>query len=603
MGLYLPLMKVTTLADAVERAAEEGAGRGYRFVRNHRWEEVFLTFGDVERETERLGGALQELGLRKGDRVALILPDPQPFVLTFLAALRAGVVPVPIYPPTPSGNLAAYLDNTRHIVHRSGARAIVTTPEIRPLLGKVQAECRAVQNVTSFDLLTEIDRRLQRPDLSGDDIAFLQFTSGSTSRPKGVVVTHGNLLANIRNIRVEGLRIDSEVDSALSWLPLFHDMGLIGFVLTPLVGAIQATLMSPVLFLLRPSFWLRSMSRYKATMSFGPNFAYALCVRRIRESDLQDVDLSHWRVAGCGAEPIRAQTLETFASTFAKVGFREQSFYPAYGLAESTLAVAFSRGLPTDCVDATALRETGRAVPCDETAEGALRIVSCGRAFEGHQIGVFAVDDATCEHSLPEGVVGELRVKGPSVSSGYFEDPELTARSFVDGWFRTGDLGYLRDGNTHVCGRSKELVIVNGRNFYPQDIEWEAGQVPGVRKDNVIAFGTRAASSDTESLVVVLELSVRDPAQRARVTAEVSARIMESLGVALDKVVVLDAGTLPKTSSGKLQRTKVRQMFEQGELLSLLGTRRPDPALRAKELESSQLAYSKCADSEREPAE
>lgn len=586
-------MKVTTLADAVERAADKGAGRGYRFVRNHRWEEVALTFADVERETERLGGALQELGLHKGDRVALILPDPQPFVLTFLAALRAGIVPVPIYPPTAFGQLAAYLDNTRHIVHRSGARAIITTTEIRPLLGRVQAECPSVQSVISFDVLTEIDRRLRRQALAGDDIAFLQFTSGSTSRPKGVVVTHANLLANIHNMMVEGLSIDPAVDSALAWLPLFHDMGLIGFVLTPLVGAFQTTLMSPMVFLLRPSTWLHSMSHYKATMSFGPNFAYALCVRRIRESDLQGVDLSHWRVAGCGAEPVRAETLETFAAAFAKVGFRRQSFYPAYGLAESTLAVAFSQGLTTDCVSGRTLREKGRAVPCDASADDALRIVACGPAFKGHQIGVFAVEDATCEHSLPDGVVGELRVRGPSVSSGYFEDPELTDKAFVDGWFRTGDLGYLRDGNTYVCGRSKELVIVHGRNFYPQDIEWVAGQVPGVRKDNVVAFGTTAAGRDTEIVVVVLELSLRDPAERVRVTGEVSARVMESLGVAVEQVVVLDPGTLPKTSSGKLQRTKIRQMFEQGELLSLLGTRRPDRVAQAQEMVRSQVEYDK----------
>lgn len=587
-------MQTESLAAALERAAERGEGRGFRFVKNDKWKDSFLTFAEIEQETARIGGALQELGLRKGERAALILPDTHAFVVTFLGALRAGIVPVPIYPPSGFGQLGGYLDNTRHIVAKSGAKALITSKVIKPLLGTVQASSPALETVATFSTLQESNARLRPAALGPDDIAFLQFTSGSTSRPKGVVLTHGNLLANIRNIIVEGLRIDPTVDSAMTWLPLFHDMGLIGFVLAPVVGTIQTTFMSPLVFLMKPASWLEAMSHYQATMSFGPNFSYALCVKRVRERELEGVDLSGWRVAGCGAEPIRGENLEAFADKYEKLGFRKESFYPAYGLAESTLAVSFARGVPTDRVKASVLWSEGRAEPTEST-DDSLRIVSCGPAFENHEIGVFAVDDASCETRLPDRVVGELRLHGASVSQGYFEDPELTKEAFVDGWFRTGDLGYLADGQAHVCGRLKEIVIVHGRNFHPQDIEWEASQVPGVRKGNVIAFGTLDAVADCEKVVLALESGAVEPAERERIEADVRARILEVIGIALDEILVLSPGTLPKTSSGKLQRTKTRQLHHEGLLAQRVSVREADRVEQVKHVARSQFHYLKLA--------
>jgi acyl-CoA synthetase (AMP-forming)/AMP-acid ligase II len=588
-------MKASSLAEAVELAAKKGQDCGFRFVKNDKWAESFVSYAELERQTARVGGAMQELGLRKGDRLALILPDNEPFVVAFLAAMRAGVVPVPIYPPMAFGQLAGYLDNTRHIVHRSGARALVTTPVIKQLLGTVQSHCPALEQVVTFGALGEIDRALRPVAIRPDDVGFLQFTSGSTARPKGVVLTHASLLANIHAIYGEGLRIDPQADSALAWLPLFHDMGLIGFVLTTLTGAFPSTFLPPMVFLLRPASWLQAMSRYGATMTFGPNFAYALCVKRVREREMQGVDLSRWRVAGCGAEPIRAETLEGFATHFARWGFRKEAFFPAYGLAESTLAVSFSRGVPTDCVRASTLWADGRADACEPGDDDSLRIVDCGKPFEGHEIGVFALEDEAGASPLPERVVGELRVRGPSVSAGYFEEPELTGKAFVGGWFRTGDLGYLAGGRAHVCGRSKELVIVNGRNFFPQDIEWVASQIEGVRKGNVVAFGTAGEDGDSETVVLALETGATDPAERTRITNEVRARVIEVVRLALEKILVLDPGALPKTSSGKLQRTKVRQLYESGELAQLRSAREPDRIESVKTVARSQLEYLKLA--------
>jgi len=361
------------------------------------------------------------------------------------------------------------------------------------------------------------------------------------------------------------------------------------------VATIHTTFLTPMTFLFRPASWIQAMSRYKARMTFGPNFAYALCVKRVRDKDLEGVDLSHWRVAGCGAEPIRAETLEAFADRYAPYGFRKEAFYPAYGLAESTLAVSFARGLPTGRVKASVLWSEGRAEPVEESSADSLRIVCCGQAFEGHEVGVFDLDDTTGEQQLADCHVGELRLRGPSVTQGYFEEPELTKNAFAGGWFRTGDLGYKSGGDTYICGRAKELLIVRGRNYYPQDIEWEASQIEGVRKGNVIVFGTNAEDGDGEGVVLVFETGEKDPAGREKTAAAVRTRVMHFTGIQLQDVVPVATGVLPKTSSGKLQRTKTRDLYERGELSGRASARAPDRVGAVKEIARSQLEYFKLA--------
>jgi fatty-acyl-CoA synthase len=585
--------RLRTVVQAIEDAASSSS-TGYRFIQEDKADEPFFSHAGLERATARWGGALQSLGLRKGERVALILPDNTDFVLAFLGAVRAGIVPVPIYPPTGLGKLAGYLENTLHIVERSGARVLLTSNEVKLVLGTIQTRAPALERIVAVEGVRGMREALRPEKIALDDVCFLQFTSGSTSRPKGVVLTHENLAANVRSIMELGLSIQEGVDHGVSWLPLYHDMGLIGFVIAPLYHRNSITFLPPLLFLKRPARWLDAISRHRGSISFGPNFAYALCVKRIRDHELEGLDLSSWRVAGCGAEPIRAENLRAFTRRFGDVGFRESAFVCCYGMAESTLAVSFSRlgaGVNTDTVRGDALWSEGKAEPAAPDEEGGSDVVECGSAFEGHAIAVFAPDDRESATPLGERQVGELRIQGPSVMQGYFNEPELTAEAFAGGWLRTGDLGYLAGGKVHVCGRSKEVIIVNGRNYYPQDLEWEASRVEGVRKGNVIAFGTMKPHNDRERVIIAFETGVTGDAERQALRGEVRRVVQQALGLTVDDVLPLSIGVLPKTSSGKLQRRKTRELYEEGELAARTSAREVDRVDMAKEIAKSQLSY------------
>ena len=603
-----------TFGAALEDAAKADPTLGFRFISEEgvpgfapkAQSEASFSYTALERASARYGGALQALGLQKGDRVALILPAAEDFVLCFFGAMRAGIVPVPIYPPLGLGQLQGYLDNTRHIVAKSGARALVTTAQIKRMLGTVQSACPSLEQVVAVEAIRESLELLKPVKLTGDDIAFLQFTSGSTSRPKGVTLTHANLMANVKCITHDGLHMSGD-DVGVSWLPLYHDMGLIGFVLAPILYRTPIVFLPPLLFLKRPVSWLQAMTRHKGTISFGPNFAYALCVKRIRERELERIDLSSWRVAGCGAEPIRPETLEAFAESFSKVRFSKDALLPSYGMAESSLAISFtelSEGMKTLAVDSETLwgENLARVVPDDDAH--AVRLVSCGRQFEGHEIAVFASDDAESATPLAEDHVGELRIKGPSVMKAYWQDDERSREAFAGGWLKTGDLGLLHGGHVFICGRSKEVIIVNGRNYYPQDIEWEASLVDGVRKGNVIAFGARDNTErDRERVVLAFEVQdankLLEPKElvldKQPLISAVRKAVLDGMNLSLDDVVPLAPGVLPKTSSGKLQRARTRELYESGELLARKSMRDQDKLSVLKEAAKSQLSYFKLA--------
>lgn len=603
-----------TLAAAIEDAAKADPTLGFRFVSEEgvpgfgggNASEASFSFTALERASARYGGALQALGLKKGDRVALICPTNEDFVLCFFGAVRAGIIPVPIYPPLGLGNLQGYLDNTRHIVAKSGARALVTTAQIKRLLGTVQAAAPALEQVVAVEAIRESLEPLVPTKIDPDDIAFIQYTSGSTSRPKGVTLSHANLMANVKCIMQDGLRMGPE-DSGVSWLPLYHDMGLIGFVLSPLVHRTSVVFLPPLLFLKRPASWFQVFTRHKGTVAYAPNFAFALCVKRIRDRELEGIDLSSWRVAGCGAEPIRPETLEAFAERFEKVGFSKKALLPSYGMAESALAISFTElgeGVKTLSVDGALLWAEGEVRLVDEGDEAAVRLVSCGSSFPSHDIAVFPRDDASGAEPLPEDRVGELRIRGPSVMKGYWEDAERTREAFADGWLRTGDLGFLHDGRVYICGRSKEVIIVNGRNYYPQDIEWEASRAAGVRKGNLVAFGARDnVERDRERVVLAFECQdtpkTADAKELARDKRElvqaVRKLVQDGMGLTLDDVVPLAPGVLPKTSSGKLQRAKTRELYESGELTERRAARAEDRLGVLKEAAKSQLSYLKLA--------
>lgn len=586
-----------TVVQALEDAASSNR-TGYRFIEEGKSAEPFFTYSGVERATARYGAAMQAMGAQKGDRVALVLPDNQDFVFAFLGALRIGAIPVPIYPPAGLRKLGGYLENTLHIVKKSGARFLFTDADIKKLLGTVQSGAPELQKVVGIEGVRSSKEQLKPVKVGLDDTCFLQFTSGSTSAPKGVIVSHGNIAANVHAFMKSGLAVEDAVDAGVSWLPLYHDMGLIGFMLGPLYHRNTITFIPPLLFLKRPARWLETISRLRASISFGPNFAYALCVKRVRDKDVEGLDLSSWRVAGCGAEPIRAANLEAFAEKFASIGFNRRALLPCYGMAEATLAISFDGlgdGVRVDWVDGDELTAEAKAKPAEPRSSGALEIVNCGKAFEGHEVLVFDPDDELSEHPLPERSVGELRVRGPSVTSGYFNEPELTRDTFAGNFLRTGDIGYLADGDIFICGRKKELIIVNGRNYYPQDLEWEAGKIEGVRKGNVIAFGTQKPLNDRERVVIAFETSVREQAGRDEVASEVRKAVRTATGLTVDDVVPLAAGVLPKTSSGKLKRNETRALYENGQLFDRTSVREGDVLGIAKEIAKSQIGYVKNA--------
>jgi acyl-CoA synthetase (AMP-forming)/AMP-acid ligase II len=574
-----------TLPRALERAAER-TGYGFTFVHDdlreeeHTWESLLW-------RAKEIAVSLRERGMRKGDHVALVLPEAGEFVPTFLGVIQGGGVPVPLYPPMGVGQLGGYLDHCKHIVGASRAGLLVTNRQIRAVLGTLREHAPTLREMLLFADLRGDASLFRDPGLTVDDPCFIQFTSGSTSKPKGVVVSHGNLAHNAWAVMREGLD-SSDEDRGVSWLPLFHDMGLIGFVIAPIHHRVPVSFMSPMTFLKRPVTWLEVLSKHRGTITYGPNFSYAITAKRVRDKDLEGIDLSHVRVAGCGAEPIQAETLRGFAERFGKVGFRERAFVPSYGMAEYTLAIAFSRGVPTDRVRSEALWAEGAARPAEAGDEPSalVEIVGCGRAFAAH--GIRIVDNET-RAVLPDRRVGEIEVRGPSVMQGYFELPEKTRETINDeGWLRTGDLGYLVDGDIYICGRAKDVIIVNGKNYYPQDLEWAGSEVEGVRAGNVIAFPSYREGLGREAVVVVAESKQTEG--RDALANEIRAHVAKATGLTVDDVVVVDVGTIPKTSSGKLQRAKARTLYETGELKK----REDEGALKvAGRVVESQLAHLK----------
>ncbi len=552
---------VRTLVDALSKLPR-GAARGFRFV-TVRGEERYYPHEALEREARRRAAKLAQLGLRKGERLALAIADREEFVLSFLGAAVAGLVAVPIHPRV-SFNFKtrqSYAETVSHIVRSAGARMLLTPASSREAIEGALASDTGLERVLLVEeFLAGEPPATEFPQVNPDDLCFLQYTSGSTSLPKGVMVTHGNLVANAEAFRgPKGLDLRRE-DVAISWLPLYHDMGLIGFVLDTLICDLPTVLLATEAFVRRPGVWMEAMSKYGGTITFAPNFAYALAARRTRDEDLAGLDLSRLRVAGCGAEPINADVMRQFCARFAAVGFRPEALLPCYGMAEATLAITFhdyDQPIVTDTVYASTL-SIGKAVPAKRDAGlRTVELVGCGHPFPGHELRV--VDESG--RPLPERSVGEIISRGPSTTPGYFGQPEATANGYRDGWLHTGDLGYVAGGQLYICGRSKDLIIIHGANYYPQDIEWAVAEVPGVQRGAVVAFSVMRDGEET--LIVCAEGKAPDAVALKRAIAE---KVAESAGLRAAQVAVVQVGSLPKTSSGKAQRRKTKAQFEAGEL-------------------------------------
>lgn len=570
---------MVTLADALERATRAVVG-GFRFLEESGGED-WLTFAELLTEADRIGGGLLADGLRPGATVGLVLSRPRDFVVAFLGAVRVGAVPVPLYPPAVGlRRLEAYAAGIREMLARAGAQAVVADPAVCDLL-RAESHRVSVPALLGLEGLRGGGARavLFRPAPS--DPCFVQFTSGSTARPRGIRVTHGNLAANVRAFMHEGLRVTPE-DSGVTWLPLYHDMGLIGFVLGPLWTQNTVTFLSPQSFLKRPLRWLQALSRHRATVSFGPSFAYSLVTRRLSAADLDGLRLDRWRVAGCGAEPVHAPTLAAFAERLAPTGFERRSLVACYGLAEATLAVTFAdldRGITTDAVDSYRLAAEARAEAPTEADAPTQRIPCCGRPFRDHEVAIFAPEDGASERPLAPRRVGEIRVRGPSVAPSAEGEPLPALTAAAGGWLRTGDLGYLAEGELYVCGRLKELIIIHGRKYIPSDLEAYAAEVDGVRRGHVVAFGAASPSTHDERLVFAVEARTSEPAARARIAREVARAVANATGLLVSEVSVLGPGALPRTSSGKLRRAEVRARHAGGELTTRGARRRPAPVL------------------------
>ena len=518
-------------------------------------EDLFLSFHELRLAAQRRAAHFASLGLRKGDRVALVVPEGEHFIPAFLGAMWAGLIPVPLYPPVSLGKLDAFMEALVAILNVARPRALVTSERVRNVLWPAVGRIPSIEKVVTCEELAAEPAGALPPAVepADSDIAFLQFTSGSTALPKGVMVTHGSLAANCKAIVVDGLKV-GPADTAVSWLPLYHDMGLIGFVLATVSYGIRTVFIPTVSFIKNATLWLETLHKHKGTMTFAPNFAYALVKKRARAEQIARWDLSGVRVFGCGSEPINPETMRKFVETFAPAGLKPSALLPCYGMAEATLAISFvglSEPLRTDLIDAERYHAERKAAP-----GAGLEIVNCGRTFPGHELSIQDEDGRI----LPDRHVGEICFRGPSVTAGYWDNPEATRAAFRDGWLRTGDLGYLVDGEVHISGRIKDILIVNGRNYYPQRIEWLVDDIPGVRKGSTVVFTRPGAAS--EEIVVAAETRA-DP---AALRAEIIARVSEEFQLAVCDVALVGPGALPKTSSGKLQRRKTREQYLSGTL-------------------------------------
>lgn len=554
-----------------DQAAEQPEKTAYVFL-DDRDGATEITFGELDRRARAIAARLQ-LELKAGDRALLVYPAGLEFIAAFFGCLYAGVVAVPAtYPkpkrPMPRLNRIA-VDCDAHVALSTGQTLTTLDPDL------LSADAATSLWIATDELDDALAELWERPETHDGDLAFLQYTSGSTSDPKGVMVSHANLLNNLECIRKSFGIGDTEDDLVSStgvfWLPAYHDMGLIGGILTPLYMGGRSVLMSPTAFLQRPMRWLQSISDYHATISGAPNFAYEYCVRRTTADERASLDLSHWRLAFCGAEPIRAETLQHFADAFEVAGFGIDSFYPCYGLAETTLLAAGPdwRHEPTVFeVNRAALAEHRVLGACGEPAEMVQRLVGCGAAMPEHRL-LIVRPETSIECEADE--VGEILIQGPSVTQGYWERPEDTERDFgarVEGYagqfLRTGDLGFFRDGELYVTGRVKDVIIIRGRNHYPQDIEQSAEEShPAVLPGAAFAL----VDGDDERLVVVhqLDRQYRD-ANHHEIIQAIRRAIVEQHELDPCAIVLIRQTSLPVTSSGKVQRNLCRDQYLAGEL-------------------------------------
>jgi 1-acyl-sn-glycerol-3-phosphate acyltransferase len=520
-----------------------------------------LTYRDLHDEACAAAGGLIERGVRSGDRVAIMLPTSRDIFIAFFAVLFAGAIPVPIYPPFRLAQIEDHLLRQAGILRNAEASALITSAEIRVIGRLLLGLVHSVRHIVTIADLAKGEALLAPLPATTDTTALIQYTSGSTGDPKGVVLSHGNLLANIRAMGA-ALKATS-ADRVVSWLPLYHDMGLIGCWLGSLYYGAPALIMSPVSFLADPARWLWAIDDHKATISAAPNFAFEFCLKSIDSERISGLDLSSLRAVLNGAEPVSPITIKRFTDRFAAFGFRPGMMAPVYGLAENAVGLAFppiGRAPLIDRVDRRSLDQSGVARVVGAERADAVALVACGRPLPHHEIRV--VDDAGRE--APERQEGRLQFKGPSATQGYFQNPEKTRALFDGDWLETGDRGYIAGGDVFITGRIKDLIKRAGRNIYPQELEEAIGSLEGARKGCVAVFPTLDRRAGTERLIVMAETRVTGEAAREALRKSIIDTSHALLDLAPDEVLLTPPHTVPKTSSGKIRRSAARAMFEAG---------------------------------------
>ncbi len=544
-----------TLPEALDYAAQGASGLAFHAMRGGHV--ASLPYHELRLDALALARRLLGAGLARGDRVAMLAETTPDFVRAFFASQYAGLVPTPLPLPPAFGGRDDYVALIERLMRESRAAALFAPAEVLAWLSPVAARLglKAFGTVGQLDAVSPSDAP---PVPSGpEDIAYLQFSSGSTRHPIGVAVQQRAVMSNTSGIIRHGLQV-RQSDRAMSWLPLYHDMGLVGFLLTPLAAQISIDLLPTTDFARRPLLWLSILSAGRGTLSFSPSFGYELCVRR--RAAATDLDLSAWRVAGLGGDMIQPGVLASFVESFAPVGFRAEALLPSYGMAEATLAISFAelgKGVTTDEIDLRRLESEGRALPATADTAQRRQFVLCGAPLPGHELHVRDAAGVV----LPDRQVGRIMVRGPSVMLGYDGQPEKTAEVLsADGWLDTGDLGYRLGREVVITGRAKDLILINGRNVWPQDLEWSIeAEIPGLRTGDVVAFSVEEDGG--ERVIVLVEMRGRtDLAACERMRADVAGLLRSQHGLE-SRVVLVRPGSLPQTSSGKLSRAWSRQKY------------------------------------------
>jgi len=547
----------SNLAEALDYAALGTTGSNFYGSRGQLIDS--LTYTDLSKDAKSLARKLLSMEFKQGDRVVIVAETHANFLRSFFACQYAGLIPAPVPVPIQLGSRASYVRKTRDLLISAHANGVLSPASILPMVNEA---CKDID----MKYVGDIDSLLDQPindnialyDAQPEDTAYIQFTSGSTRFPRGVVIQQKAVLSNLARIIKNGIKITQQ-DRAISWLPFYHDMGLVGLVLSSVASQTSVDYLDTRDFVMRFCRWLEIMSRNKSTITFSPPFGYELVERRLRESKTLDYDLSSWRIAGIGAETIRPEPLLKFARTLEQCGFNETAFLPCYGMAECSLAISFADvdlPLTVTTIDAEELANNNAVVPVTEQSHHRVaKFIDCGPALPDHDIEIR--DDSG--QPLPDGRLGVIHVKGPSVMSHYFDNTEETENTLQNGWLNTGDIGFLVDGRIHITGRQKDLIIVNGRNIWPQDIEHLAEQQPEIRTGDALAFSAPGFDGET-TVVLVMQCRERNEENRVDIVARVEADIKEDIGVNCF-IKLVPPHTLPRTSSGKLSRSAARRDY------------------------------------------